>query len=316
MAAPAPLNAIVSVDNMGENMGDARVRVAHLSPDAPAVDVWVNGTPAFTNLGFEEFTDYAELPAGTYNVKVEPAGANGAGPFVIDADLDLSGNTDYTVVATGTLAEISPVVLIDDNSAPAAGSAKVRFFHGSADAPGVDIALAGGAVLFGDVLFQSAGDYIEVPAGTYDLEARPAGTLINVLNIPGLTLEAGKVYTAWATGLLADGSADRTLYVNDDRFRVEVSWTDFDGNSGIGWQNPLTADTGYFWFFDHNNVEIVVKALDGTSINGNYWVFYGSLTNVEFTLTVTDTMTGEVKTYSNAVGEFASFGDTAAFTGI
>ena len=60
-------------------------------------------------------------------------------------------------------------------------------------------------------------------------------------------------------------------------------------------------------------MELVVKALDGTFVNGNYWIFYGSLTNVEFTMTVTDTMTGAEKIYTNTSREFASVGDTEAF---
>ena len=62
---------------------------------------------------------------------------------------------------------------------------------------------------------------------------------------------------------------------------------------------PLTGDTGAFWFFDAANIELVVKVLDGRPVNGNFWLFYGALSNVEYTLTVTDTETGAVKTYSN-----------------
>lgn len=315
-AGPTPLNAVLgSVDAGGSLMNEARVRVVHASPDAPAVDVWVNGAVAFSDLAFNGITAYAALPAGTYNVKVEPAGAGGAGPFVIDADLTLAANTAYTVVATDTLAEITPVVLVDDLSSTAAGNARINFFHGSPDAPAVDIALAGGPVLFADVAFQQASDAIEVPAGSYDLEARLAGTTTVVLNLWGVGLEAGKVYTAFATGEVADGFGDRTMYLNGDRFRVEVAWTDFDGNSGVGYQTELTGDTGTFWFFTPNNQELMVKALDARGVNGYYWLFYGSLSNVEFTVTVTDTVTGEVKTYRNASGTFASVGDTAAFMG-
>ncbi|HEX7184751.1 MAG TPA: hypothetical protein VF756_29655, partial [Thermoanaerobaculia bacterium] len=75
----------------------------------------------------------------------------------------------------------------------------------------------------------------------------------------------------------------------------------------------LTADTGYFWFFDDANVELVTKVLDGRAGNGKYWFFYGALSNVEYTVTVTDTQTGRIKTYTNPRGRFASVGDTQAF---
>jgi hypothetical protein len=61
-------------------------------------------------------------------------------------------------------------------------------------------------------------------------------------------------------------------------------------------------------------VELVVKALDGCSFNGRHWIFAGGLTDVAVTLTVTDTRSGEVKTYRNPLGTpFAPIQDTGAF---
>jgi len=57
----------------------------------------------------------------------------------------------------------------------------------------------------------------------------------------------------------------------------------------------------------------VVRVIDGTSINGHFWFFYGALSNVEYTITVTDAARGETARYENASGRFASVGDTAAF---
>lgn len=186
--------------------GTARVRVVHASPDAPAVDVWVDGNVAFSNAPFKGITDYASLAAGTYNVQVTPTGETT--PVVIDADLDLAAATDYTVVAVGQLANIEPLVLVDNNSAPAAGKAHVRFVHASPDAPAVDIAVAGGGpVLFSNVAFKGVGDYLPVDAGTYDLEARVAGTQDVALSVPGVVLEDGYVYTIFAMGLVGGDPA-------------------------------------------------------------------------------------------------------------
>jgi hypothetical protein len=179
--------------------GMARVRVVHASPDAPAVDVLVNDGVAFSNAPFQGITDYAALDAGTYNVKVVPTGATD--PVVIEADLALEANKDYTVVAVGLLENIEPLVLVDNNSAPAAGNAHVRFVHASPDAPAVDIAVAGGPVLFGNVAFKEVGDYLPVDAATYDLEVRLAGTDTIALSIPGLALAEKTVYTIFAMGL-------------------------------------------------------------------------------------------------------------------
>ena len=179
----------------------ARVRVVHASPDAPSVDVWVDGSVAFSDAPFKGITDYAALSPATYNVQVSPTGATE--PIVIDADLELAADTDYTVVAVGLLENIEPLVLIDNNDAPAAGKAHVRFVHASPDAPAVDIAVAdGGPILFSNVPFKGVGDYLPVDAGTYDLEARVAGTDTVALSVPGVTLEEGTVYTIFAMGLV------------------------------------------------------------------------------------------------------------------
>ena len=103
------------------------------------------------------------------------------------------------------------------------------------------------------------------------------------------------------------------LCLNNARFAVSVEWKDFSGNTGSGKAIPLTADTGYFWFFTNTNVELVVKVLDAAAINGHFWVFYGALSNVEYTITVTDTVTSAQKIYTNPSEEFGSVGDTLAF---
>jgi len=188
------LQPFVSVDAAAP----ARVRTVHASPDAPAVDVLVNGGVAFPALPFNNATDYAALPADTYNVQVVPAGLSE--PVVIDADLALGVDVEYTVAAIGTLAEIQPLVLIDDNRT-FANAARVRFVHASPDAPAVDIALAGGPVLFANVSFGESGGYIAVPEGVYDLEARIAGTETVVLPVPGVALDRSRTYSVFATGL-------------------------------------------------------------------------------------------------------------------
>lgn len=105
-----------------------------------------------------------------------------------------------------------------------------------------------------------------------------------------------------------------TLCLNGNRFKVEVAWrVASQGSGGTGVAVPLSSDTGYFWFFSSGNVELVVKAVDGRAVNGYYWVFYGALSDVEYTITVTDTANGTVKTYFSPQGQMASRADTAAF---
>ncbi|MEM9554694.1 MAG: hypothetical protein AAGC60_10575 [Acidobacteriota bacterium] len=103
--------------------------------------------------------------------------------------------------------------------------------------------------------------------------------------------------------------------LQDGRFRVDVSWRDFDGATGVGSPAvPSTVDSTLLWFFAPENWEMTVKVLDGCGVNGHYWVFGSASTNVEYELTVTDTQTAAVWTLSNPLGELSpAFADVEAF---
>ena len=106
------------------------------------------------------------------------------------------------------------------------------------------------------------------------------------------------------------------LCLNNDRFRVQVSWSvPSQGTSGVATATELTSDTGYLWFFTSNNIELVIKVVDGRAFNNFFWVFYGALSDVQYTITVTDTLTSAVKIYSNPQGQLASVADVTAFPG-
>jgi len=125
-----------------------------------------------------------------------------------------------------------------------------------------------------------------------------------------LTVDGGGSAAAKAAGTCTAGPF---LCLNGNRFRAEVSFV-VDGQRRTAQALSLTGDTGAFWFFDPANVELIVKELDGQGVNGHFWTFFGALTNLEHTLTITDTATGAVRVYQNPAGKFASAGDTSAFT--
>ena len=108
-------------------------------------------------------------------------------------------------------------------------------------------------------------------------------------------------------------ASETKVCLNDGRFGVELEWKDFGGSIGDATTSPLTDDTGTAWFFDDSNIEVVFKILDATAVNGSFWFFYGALSNVEYTITVTDHVVGRAKIYRNPPGTFASAGDTSAF---
>lgn len=105
-----------------------------------------------------------------------------------------------------------------------------------------------------------------------------------------------------------------TLCLNGNRFQVEVDWhAPLIGTSGVGTAIPLTSDTGAFWFFSSGNVELVIKVVDGRTFDQSFWVFYGAMSDVAYTITVTDTLTAAKKVYENPQGRLASIADTSAF---
>ncbi|MCG8454649.1 MAG: hypothetical protein MI919_00100 [Holophagales bacterium] len=103
-------------------------------------------------------------------------------------------------------------------------------------------------------------------------------------------------------------SGAETLCLVGDRFQVEVGWRDFVDEVGPGTVVDLpveSVDSGLFWFFDENNWELLVKVLDACAINGHYWVLSAATTDVEYTLSITDTSASVSRQYFNILGEAA-----------
>lgn len=108
-------------------------------------------------------------------------------------------------------------------------------------------------------------------------------------------------------------SGPTNLCLVGNRFRVELSWQNqFDGTSGVARAVPRTDSTGFFYFTDPANFELIVKMLDFGDV---VKLFYGQLTDLQFTLTVTDTRTGDSKQYHNGPGNCGAI-DQAAFPGL
>ncbi len=199
--------ALLLVPSASAQSPSALVRVVHASPDAPAVDVYVDGAKVLTNVPFFTASDYLSLPAGAHRFQVTPTGQPASGA-VIDATATVESGKAYTVAATGLVASIKATITADDLSGPAAGKAHVRVYHFSPDAPAVDVKLAGGATLIPALAFPNASDYLPVDAGTYNLQVTPAGQSAVVIDLPNTVLEAGKIYDVFATGKLANIKAN------------------------------------------------------------------------------------------------------------
>ena len=193
-------------DSVAAQGGFAAVRISHASPDAPAVDIWVNGEVAVFDLAFGEGTDVISLPGGSYDVAVTPAGSTDLeADAVISATLDLVGGEGYDVVATGNLDSIGAQVYPLDLTALDEGTSRIRFVHASPDAPAVDILLNGSVAIEG-LEFPNASVFLEVPAGSYDVQVAVSETGDIAIDAPGVALEAGTVYTVMAIGEVGNGT--------------------------------------------------------------------------------------------------------------
>lgn len=203
--------AVVSCDkdDDDDDAGTASVMVVHASPNAPNVDVRVNDAVALTNVAYPNNSMYTEVEAGQTNIKVSPTGTT---TYVIDANLNLAENTNYSVFAIDSVSKIKAAAVVDDLTTPASGKAHIRFFHFSPNAPTVDI-LAGTTVLFPGRSFNDQANngnltaFTPVDAGTVTVNVRVTGTETIALTIPNVQLEAGKIYTVFAKGFLGGTGA-------------------------------------------------------------------------------------------------------------
>jgi hypothetical protein len=111
--------------------------------------------------------------------------------------------------------------------------------------------------------------------------------------------------------------ADAQTLCLGGRFRARAAWKSADGRAGMAMVQPVPAgDSGLLWFLSADNLELLVKVLDGCAGNARHWVFVGPATNFQYLLTVTDTRTGEVRVYFNPQGVSPqAVTDTAAFEG-
>lgn len=190
---------------------ESSVRIGHCVPDAPDVDVRVDGDLAFEQIGFSDVTDYASLPSGRHEVSIS---AHGETDSVLETTLDLDDNTAYTALATGLLSEndIATTVIEDAPGKIAEGMCHARFAHASPDAPAVDVRVAdGGPTLFENVSFREASEYTVVDSGKYDIEVCPAGSDDVALSLPNTSLDSGSAITAIAVGQVGDDSLSAVL---------------------------------------------------------------------------------------------------------
>lgn len=201
--------AACSDDDSTGATATARVRVVHASPNAPAVDVLVDDATALSSVPYRASSDFLSVNAGLRRLRVRAAGTT---TTVIDATVSLAAQESYTVLATGLLAGIQPLVVIDTLTAPAAGQVKVRVIHGAPAAAGVDVYvtapganIATATPVLTNVPFRGVSNYLTVPAGQYQIRVTPTGTTTVAIDAT-VTFTAGQIRTIVATDAPGGGA--------------------------------------------------------------------------------------------------------------
>lgn len=176
------------------------VRLAHLSPDTPKVDVWLTSfrgnkySTMLPSVGYGDVSDYKRLSPGTYTVAMRQPGAGKSSAPLLSTNVIVASGKAYTVAGVGRFANISLRVLTDDLSRPSPGDARMRVVQASSVAPVVDVGTTTGKSIATDVRFPSTTSYAEVPAQLWTLEANPQEAGVKTVQ-QSVQVTAGSIYT-------------------------------------------------------------------------------------------------------------------------
>ena len=244
IAALAALTALAIPASAADT---AMVRVLHGSPDAPAVDVYVDGSKVgdpLAGLEFGDISTYVELPAGTYDLKVCATADDTVCPIEAN-DVEVAAGVKYTIAATNELAAIAAQIITDE-PAPPADKTQVRVVHFSADTPAVDVLTQDGSATVVDALaYPDATDYLTLDPGAYDLKVcADADNSVCPLDPGSLDLDAGTAYSVFAIGSLTAEPSTLTAVVAVDAIRApDTSTLDpaTDAIPPIGWAVAMVA---------------------------------------------------------------------------
>lgn len=189
--------ALAACDS-SNNIPEFRLQVLHASPDAPAVNVLLNGDVALSDLDYKSGSGQSVLRTGTYSVQVDGILPDGNAAVIGPVDISFDSNKIYTIVAVNSVADIEPVIIEQPTTAVAAGAARLFVLHGAAEAPTVDVYVtAPDADLTADApvgsfSFQETIGPAEVAAGDYQIRVTAEDEPTNVVFDSGtITLNSG-----------------------------------------------------------------------------------------------------------------------------
>lgn len=204
------------------------VRLAHLSPDTPEVDIYVTAPESedeelvLANVAYAQASDYFPLDPGFYSFVMRPAGAAASEPGVLTLSAEVEAGQAYTFAALGRSSDLQNTILVDSLEPPAAGRTNVRFIQAAASLPTADVSAVDGPDVATGVRFTASTEYASVPAGAWTLqvsasgEEEPvaqseavlaAGTVVSLflVDAPGGGVELSSLVDAGGTAVTPEG---------------------------------------------------------------------------------------------------------------
>ena len=179
---------------------EALVRIGHFSRVSGPADIYIDGERRLGPVPFRAVSDYLRLDPGRHEFAARPYGAAATAATLATATVTLDAGDASTVALVGGKGKLRFFTATDDLSPPPAGQVKVRGIHASPEAPAMDVRTVGGPYLFRHLTFPSASKYATMPAGSVDVELVASGTDRVLVQVGGLTLKAGGVYTVVGAG--------------------------------------------------------------------------------------------------------------------
>ena len=315
-------NVTLTVQRIDGSDGAAAVRVlnfrntADVDVDFEAIKTilrWEDGDTADKTVSVAILEDDEDEPPETFQVTLDaPQGAIVGTPSTVLVTIN---DNDLPPAGSGILAMSTDILTVSEG----AGEAKILITRseGSVGPARVDYTMGGGTAtpdqdylaLIGGTLHWSAGNDLSqgfsIPLFDDDLGEAVETFQVTLSNPFGAIL--GSPNTTEVRIQDNDGGFEpftcgpdaETLCLTEGRFQIRVAFATPQGATGEGQAVALTPDTGYFWFFNEENVEMVIKVLDACGFADRFWVFAGGLTNVEVEFTVTDSQTGASKIFQN-----------------
>lgn len=229
LASVFALTACFDSDNNDEPevpeqpVDNAAVRIVHASPDAPNVNILSSGSviAGLEDLAYETASGLAFFRTGPFNFEVEAILPGGETITVIELPATLENDKEYNVLAVGDTADISALLVVNDEDEVGSGNIRAQVVHGAPDAPTVDVYVTapdtdlGSEQPLATLSFMDFTGQVEVPAATYQIRVAVAGTTTVVFDSGPLDLAAGSDLFITATENTGAGDAPINLLVAD-----------------------------------------------------------------------------------------------------